>query len=164
MDKQKTDINRRKFLKGSASVLAGASIYSITPNFAFAETDELADLADLFYQVFPHSSIPQKYYQATAQGLLDKAAGDEKLNKVVQDGLKMVNTIFSSPFRNMNPNKKTMVMDRIRATDFYTTLRGHAVVAFYNNKGTWPYFGYPGSSFEQGGYIDRGVGDIFWVE
>ena len=42
-------------------------------------------------------------------------------------------------------------------------VRGGLVTGLYNQKAVWPIFGYEGSSFEFGGYIDRGFDDINWL-
>ena len=37
------------------------------------------------------------------------------------------------------------------------------VIGFYNIKAEWPLFGEEGSSWEKGGYINRGFDDIDWL-
>ena len=46
---------------------------------------------------------------------------------------------------------------------FFQQIRGGLVTGLYNQKSVWPIFGYEGSSFELGGYIDRGFNDINWL-
>ena len=46
---------------------------------------------------------------------------------------------------------------------FFQQIRGGLVTGLYNQKAVWPIFGYEGSSFEFGGYIDRGFDDINWL-
>jgi hypothetical protein len=42
-------------------------------------------------------------------------------------------------------------------------MRGSLVTALYNQKELWPKLGYEGSSFDKGGYIERGFNDIDWL-
>ena len=42
-------------------------------------------------------------------------------------------------------------------------MRGHTVVALYNNKVLWTDFGYQGSSWQDGGYLFRGFQDVGWT-
>ena len=49
-------------------------------------------------------------------------------------------------------------------TAFFQQLRGDLVVSLYNQKEVWPKFGYEGSSYEHGGYIERGFNDLDWLE
>ncbi len=46
---------------------------------------------------------------------------------------------------------------------FFQTVRGHTVVALYNNKVLWTDFGYQGSSWQDGGYLMRGFQDVGWT-
>ena len=51
----------------------------------------------------------------------------------------------------------------IQHTLFFKKLRGDLVVTLYNQKEVWTKLGYEGSSFEHGGYLDRGFNDIDWL-
>ena len=42
-------------------------------------------------------------------------------------------------------------------------MRGHKVVALYNNKNVWADMGYQGSSYQDGGYLYRGFQDAGWT-
>ena len=42
-------------------------------------------------------------------------------------------------------------------------MRGHTVVALYNNEVLWSDFGYQGSSWQDGGYLLRGFQDAGWT-
>ena len=48
-------------------------------------------------------------------------------------------------------------------TDFFEKIRGTSVVSLYNNEMAWAHFGYEGSSYEMGGYFDRGFQDLDWL-
>ncbi|MEM1286701.1 MAG: Twin-arginine translocation pathway signal, partial [Pseudomonadota bacterium] len=48
-------------------------------------------------------------------------------------------------------------------TAFFQQVRGGLVTGLYNQKEVWPIFGYEGSSYEFGGYINRGFDDINWL-
>ncbi len=51
----------------------------------------------------------------------------------------------------------------MEAEPFFQTVRGHTVVALYNNQVVWDQFGYQGSSWQDGGYLQRGFQDIGWT-
>jgi hypothetical protein len=46
---------------------------------------------------------------------------------------------------------------------FFNTVRGKGVVSLYDNEMAYAAFGYPGSSWEKGGYITRGFQDLKWL-
>ena len=51
----------------------------------------------------------------------------------------------------------------IETTPFFGLVRGHTVVALYNNEVLWSDFGYQGSSWQEGGYLQRGFQDAGWT-
>ena len=46
----------------------------------------------------------------------------------------------------------------------FKKVRGDLVTGLYGQPEVWPRFGYEGSSWEKGGYIDRGFDDIDWLD
>jgi hypothetical protein len=42
-------------------------------------------------------------------------------------------------------------------------VRSTAIVALYDDKEVWGLLGYEGSSYEHGGYVDRGFDDLDWL-
>ena len=161
--------SRRDFMKAMALVFTGTAAYAMTPNFAYAEShnghdDTLDTPADVCYTLFPHKTVPRKFYLACAQGLLDKAAGDEDLQATLDAGLKRLNRIYSRPYSELDDGEKDMAIQRVRMTPFFATVRGHTVVGLYNIPDVWDYFGYQGPSFEKGGYLRRGFDDIYWLD
>jgi len=53
----------------------------------------------------------------------------------------------------------------MEATPFFQTVRGSLVGADgpYNLPAVWKKLGYQGSSWQFGGYLNRGFGDIAWL-
>jgi hypothetical protein len=42
-------------------------------------------------------------------------------------------------------------------------VRGQCISSLYNNDMAFAHFGYPGPSWEKGGYINRGFNDLKWL-
>ena len=52
----------------------------------------------------------------------------------------------------------------IEETPFFQSVRGALLFGIYNNKELWhSFFGYEGSSWEKGGYVNRGFNDLDWL-
>ena len=126
--------NRRNFMKGMALLFTGSAAYALTPNFAYAEmhTPGLETLADVCYRLFPHATVPRKFSLACAQGLLDKAAGDEDLQATLDSGLKQLDRIYSRGFSELDADEQDLALQRVRVTPFFDAVRGHTVVGLYN--------------------------------
>ena len=48
-------------------------------------------------------------------------------------------------------------MKKLEDTPFFSDMLSKTQVYFYGNKNVWPKFGYEGSSWEKGGYINREI-------
>ena len=59
--------------------------------------------------------------------------------------------------------ERVAALREMAATPFFATVRPMALFGLYGNKAVWPRFGYQGSSWEYGGYIDRGFDDLDWL-
>ncbi len=156
---------RRAFMQGASLLLTGTAAFSLTPNFAWAASDEkLEGLAQACYAMYPHQHVPRNFYKACAQGLLDKAKGDKALSDLLDEGLAVLDAVYSMPFRELSESDQALALQRVTTHPFFQTVRGHTVVGLYNIPGIWDYFGYQGPSFPKGGYIRRGLNDIFWLK
>ena len=58
---------------------------------------------------------------------------------------------------------RVKVLESIESTPFFQKIKGDLVTGLYNNKEVFALFGYEGSSYEKGGYINRGFNDIDWL-
>lgn len=160
-----TNPARRGFMRASSLLLTGSAAYAVTPNFAWAQNSEmLEDLATVSYALYPHKNLPFDFYRASAQGLLDKANGDKNLKKTLQGGIETLNAVYSTPFRDLAAEEQTLALQRVATTPFFQSVRGHTVVGLYNIPQVWAYFGYEGPSFPKGGYLNRGLDDIHWLD
>ena len=56
------------------------------------------------------------------------------------------------------------VLGAIERTPFFAKIRAGMVTGLYNQKEVWTLLGYEGSSFEHGGYLERGFNDLDWLE
>ena len=157
--------SRREFIRSTSLLLTGTTAYTMIPNFAWAKDDaQLEGLAHVCHALYPHEHVPLNYYFACAQGLLDKAAGDANLKSVLDEGMAALDAIYSMPFAELSDDDQALALQRLSGTPFFQTVRGHTVVGLYNIPGIWKYFGYQGPSFAKGGYINRGLNDIFWLK
>ena len=46
---------------------------------------------------------------------------------------------------------------------FFNAVRGKCITALYDNDIAFVTFGYPGASWDKGGYITRGFQDLKWL-
>ena len=54
-------------------------------------------------------------------------------------------------------------MKSVEKESFFESIRAGVRDRFYTHPKVWEHIGYPGSSVEFGGYVDRGFDDIDWL-
>lgn len=167
-------LDRREFLKSAgvttAVVVAAASGSMIlAANRAWAMTletlgqNEAETLLQMTRRLYPHEALGDIYYAEVVEALDQKALADTSLVELVKNGVTQLDQALGVPFVKLSPGTQLEAMRSIESTDFFQKMRGHTVVALYNNKNVWPTFGYQGSSWEEGGYLYRGFQDAGWT-
>ena len=114
--------------------------------------------------IFPHKKLEDAVYALVVKDLDDAAAKDQAVKKILTDGVALLN-------KKSNNNKwlsesyqvQNKIILSIVESDFFEKIRGTSIVSLYNNDMAWAHFGYEGSSFEKGGYINRGFQDLNWL-
>lgn len=169
---------RRAFLRNGgfaalgATVIPAVGLVASAPQDAYAQSfsafGELAGrtLMRMARDIYPHDKITDKYYAAVISGY-DKST-DANLKNLMNSGVSMLNAAAVKRFAKSYPEissegDRLVLLYAIEQTPFFQKVRGDLLYALYNNKEIWPLFGYEGSSWEKGGYIDRGYNDIDWL-
>ncbi len=172
--KKNIPLSRRTFI-GSA---AGAAVVSGVNSTAragvpslktVASSDGAATLVAMARDIYPHDRLPDLYYEKAIEvidrqlmgvgdtsGLLEKGAASLDAAAQQQAGKRYTQIDAESD--------RVKVLRTIEATPFFTHVRAGLVTALYNQKEVWVLLGYEGSSFEQGGYLERGFNDLDWLD
>ncbi|MDQ7747261.1 gluconate 2-dehydrogenase subunit 3 family protein [Hydrogenophaga pseudoflava] len=172
-------LDRRGFLRGSGlgaigvtvvpvTALAGRSASSVEQAFPRLGAAAGRTLVRMARDIFPHDQVPDKFYlQAVAPH--DLASGqDAALKKLLVSGLsdldERARARFGKPYAAVPAEpERVELLKTIETTPFFKAIHGGLVTGLYNNKELWPLFGYEGSSWQKGGYVDRGFADIDWL-
>jgi hypothetical protein len=91
-------------------------------------------------------------------------AGSPELATRIRDGLMALNQAAGGDFTAADADKQVEAMKKLEGTPFFSDMLNKTQFHFYNNKIVWPKFGYAGSSWEEGGYINRGFNDVTWTD
>lgn len=165
-------LTRRQLLSRAtavgASFVVGAGFLA-APNAAWAvETTNLTPetfvtLVQMARDIYPHDKVGDEYYVAAVKGYdnADAATG-------IEAGIAALNAAaqgkgFDSYLATGWERDRVDILRAMENSAFFQQIRGGLVTGLYNQKAVWPIFGYEGSSFEFGGYIDRGFDDINWL-
>ena len=165
--KRTLPMNRRQFLFTTTITMVGtvaAPAYiladqggSWTMQLATLSPDTARTLLQMARDIYPHDILGDEHYVQAIKPYDEAAKGDAAL-----DDTSLQHT--RKRYLEVNQeSERTAVLARLRHGPLFQKVRGDMVVSLYNQKELWPKFGYEGSSWDQGGYLERGFNDIDWV-
>jgi len=168
-------LTRRTFFKAAGT--AGVTVYVlwsspawIGPRIALAanltafDSAQAKEMLAMARQLFPHDKLGDEYYWVVIESIDKDMAGSPELTTRVRDGLVQLNQAAGGDFVAAAADKQIEAMKKLENTPFFSDILNKTQFYFYNNKAVWPKLGYEGSSWEKGGYIDRGFNDVMWTD
>jgi hypothetical protein len=173
----KNGINRRQFLHTSGLVVASAALASgggtlfLYPSTAWAMSFSTLDehtaktLLKMSRHLYPSKSIDDDQYAKTIEGFDAKAKTDRAFAKLLQDGVASLDRAAQGKWLDASHEVSVQTLKGMEGSPFFQTVRGALIGADgpYNLPDVWKKFGYEGSSWQFGGYLSRGFGDIAWL-
>lgn len=171
-------VTRRGFLRGGAmaigaaaagpAALAASNDKHLAQDFPTLGAATAQTLLRMARDVFPHDKLADRYYVEAIQPFERAAAKDPKQAALLRDGVRDLDKAamkrFGKPYAAVGREpERVSLLKAIEPSPFFQKVRGEMVTSLYDNKAVWPLLGYEGSSWEQGGYINRGFNDIDWL-
>lgn len=169
-------LSRRGFIAGSgAALVGGAALLSSTGLFAADSKaaqkvgeENNRTLLRMARDVFPHDDLEDKYYQQVMIPLAKRAETDPKLMELLTVGVEAMNqeskARYGTKYLNVETEEeRVVVLKAIESSAFFQKIKGDLMMGIYNNPEIWEKFGYGGSSWQHGGYINRGYDEIDWI-
>ena len=164
---------RREFLKGSGvlmgTIAAGTLLATLAPSPVWAlelktlSKAEGQTLMAMGRVLYPHKKLPDAVYALLVKDLDAKAAGDAAAATMIKGGIAALDQAAGGSFAKAAAAKKLEIVKAIEGQPFFGTVRGQCITSLYDNDMAYAVFGYPGSSWEKGGYISRGFQDLKWL-
>jgi hypothetical protein len=124
----------------------------------------IAQLVSIYRTMFPHSAVPDEFYEHVVRKLHDQAAHDHHLSGLLVNGVEALNRQAGCAWDSLSEEARLQPLQRVEQTSFFQRLRSDFVLYFYSNPAIWPLFGYEGPSNDKGGYLHRGFNDIDWIK
>jgi hypothetical protein len=177
---KRTKLTRRGFMSAStatalgAAGLAGARVL-IDPQGAWAmslsalQPDTAATLLRMARDIYPHDRLADAFYAKAIEPYDAAAAKDASLKELLEHGVATLDAAarqrFGKAYAEIPAEADRVALLRsIEGDAFFQKVRGDLISALYNQPELWTKFGYEGPSAPEGGYIERGFGDIDWLE
>jgi len=165
----KAETSRRRFLIAafaySGLLSAGMGVALLRASSAWAQSpngnaDELTRMARLLY---PHDGIANDVYADVIDDVLSAAADDSSMMEILGNAVTALNAAQYGNWFEIGADDQIKAMMVVENEAFFAAIQGAVMARFYNHPKVWEHIGYPGSSVEYGGYVDRGFDDIDWL-
>lgn len=164
---------RREFLKGSGiligTIASGSMLAALAPSLVWAAElttltqAEGSTLMAMGRVLYPHKDLPDAVYALLAKDLDAKAVSDAAAAKQLHDGIAGLDKAAGGSFVKADAEKRLAIVKALEGQPFFATVRGQCITSLYNNDMAFAVFGYPGASWEKGGYLTRGFQDLKWL-
>jgi hypothetical protein len=169
-----TQVTRRTLIKAAG---AGVTVYVLwsSPAWVGPRLALAADLSTLngaqakemlamTRQLVPHDKLGDEYYWVVVVAIDKDMAASPELATRIRDGLAQLNQAAGGDFTAADADRQIAAMKKLENTPFFSDMLNKTQYNFYNNQAVWSKFGFEGSSWEKGGYIDRGFNDVKWTD
>jgi hypothetical protein len=120
-------------------------------------------LTAMLRAMFPHPRFPDGPYERSAAAILDDAEADVRLRGQLEQGFVALDAKAGRPFVELEQQQALDVLRAISDSVFFESIRAKTILTLYNDSEVWQLLGYEGASYAQGGYLDRGFGDLDWL-
>ena len=163
------EASRRRFLvatiaySGLISTGMGAALLRAGSAWAQSENEDSDELARMARLLFPHDAIADNVYAEVIDDILTAAADDAGLTGMLNDAVAALNAAQGGDWFAAGADEQIAAMQSVEGEAFFAVILGNVKARFYNHPQVWEHIGYPGSSVEFGGYVDRGFNDIDWL-
>jgi hypothetical protein len=166
-------LTRREFLRGTGVLTGTLAVGSVLAAFApsrswavdlktltAAEGEALIAMGRTLY---PHAKLDNAVYALLARDLDADAGGNADTLKLLRDGVAALDQKAGGSFAKAGAAQQLQVVKSIEGQPFFNAVRGKCITSLYDNDMAYATFGYPGASFDKGGYILRGFQDLKWL-
>ena len=167
-------MKRREFLQKSALVVAGAAAVAsgvAVVGQADQQATKLKVLNDhqaqtllkMARQIFPHDRLDDSCYMKVVEDLDSEAATKPQTAKILREGVASLDRTRNSKFVSLSSDDQVAALKKIESTPFFDKVHSTELVSLYNNHAVWKLMGYPGASYQLGGYLHHGFNDLHWL-
>jgi hypothetical protein len=113
--------------------------------------------------LYPHDSVADAAYAQVADALLADAGRARAQRDLLLAGERALNRSASGGWLRLAEEDQISALRAIEGDPFFVAVRNGVRDRLYALPAVWKAIGYPGSSLEFGGYLNRGYADINWL-
>lgn len=164
--------NRRRFIGALMKVsLAFAAARSALSGVMASAADaqrpltphEIETLHRVCFLLFPYPELGAAPYDRIVNDVSSAVRSDADLRQMMGNGVERLDAAQGVEFLSLDESTQIEVLAQIEATPFFAYMLQKTRDDLFNNPVVWAHIGYEGSSLEFGGYVNRGLNDIDWL-
>lgn len=162
-----TTTSRRRFLISAITVsglATGALATSLFRESAAWAKDPREPLTRLAKLLFPHNGLGDSVYEEAVANAFALAAEDPAAQGLLASAEEALDAaVAAGGWYDADESAQLAAMTAVQDEAFFAAIRNLFMFTLYTHKECWKAIGYPGSSREYGGYLERGFDDIDWL-
>lgn len=165
--------SRRRFIvasiafSGLVSGTFGPSVLRLGKAWAQSDDDlersTLNAMVRMARLLYPHDAISDEVYAEVLDQALTATAGDDSFAAVLRAAEDALNAQQSADFVALDEDAQIAAMTAVEDMDFFAAIQSAVSQRLYYHPAIWTLLGYEGPSYQQGGYLNRGAGEIDWL-
>jgi hypothetical protein len=131
-----------------------------SPNLVSPRTAQ--SLLQIFRVMFPHEVLDNSYYERAIDKIIAISSKDRATADLIENGISRLESQYH--WAELSETDRLLTLKEIEGSAFFQALRTEFIFNFYGDPVVWNFLGYEGPSNDLGGYVNRGFGDIDWLE
>ena len=164
------DLPRRLFVKKAlqlpilVSLGAGGLVHGATTKAAGLNKHQLKTLERVSYLLFPIPDLGSGPYSRAVATLDQQLADAAQLRTLMSKGIETLDDLANGVWLELGQSRQVELLTGIEGTAFFNSILQHVQTQIFTDPEVWKLIGYEGSSLEFGGYRNRGMNDIDWLD
>ncbi len=157
--------DRRRFLTAVVALAGTAEALRFSRVWAQAEaTSEVSDaMAQMARRLYPHDGLSDAVYAGILSDAISAAAGDPGLAATLAEAEAALNAQQAADFIDLDEGDQIAALEAVQQAPFFAGIQTAVRLRLYNHPAFWALIGYEGPSWQFGGYLNNGVGEIDWL-
>jgi hypothetical protein len=156
----RAELTRRDFTARLVALCAAIGTGAKTTG---AEPQADATLAQLAQTLFPHRGLGTEDYAGIARAMSAARRDTPGLEAACAALLPALDRASGGRWLLLEAEARVAAVEAVASDPAFEPVRDAALAAVYRHPGVWRLIGYGGSSFEFGGYLQRGFDRVDWL-
>lgn len=161
-----SSIDRRRFLV-SAIALSGIGcsplVLRLSTAWAQSGAAPSATMVRLARLLIPYDALDDSVYAQVLGTAMAVLPGDPSIAVLLQEAEAELDAQQDADFMSLDEDAQVAALVAVGETRFFAPILGALKLLFYGHPATWSVMKYEGPSWQQGGYLGRGAGEIDWL-